>query len=123
MPFAKPPAEVVEAIANAALAHLRSPGVSGLCFPPDATFADIERATHAIGQRVAAGLSADALAAAADGQDGFARCPKCQNSTRVTRKKRVVQTPDGPVEYQEPASHCLACRRDFFPSASASEPR
>jgi hypothetical protein len=87
------------------------------------TFADIERTAHAVGQQVAAKITADALACAADEQTEFAACPQCQNATRVTRKKRVLRTLDGPIDYFEPAAHGVVCRRDFFPAASATASR
>ena len=118
MPFTKPSAEELDRVADEVVAHLRSVDRNPLARPADATFADIERAAHEVGQRVAARLAAEALAGIADEQSAFAHCPKCRNATRVTRKRRKVLTHDGPVDYLEPAAHCLACRRDFFPPAS-----
>ena len=45
------------------------------------------------------------------------RCPKCQRECPVKFEKRTVQGRLGPATIQEPVCHCLACDRDFFPSA------
>jgi hypothetical protein len=81
------------------------------------TFSDIERLSHQVGQQIAAALTADALASAAAEAPAHAPCPTCGGGSRVTQKRRTISTLDGPVDYNEPASHCVACRRDFFPSA------
>ncbi len=43
-------------------------------------------------------------------------CPKCKRPCRVDTRLRAVQGRGGTIEYNEPACHCSACRRDFFPS-------
>ena len=120
MAFAKLTPDELDRMAREALAALRRSDAHPIPDPTGLTFSDIERAAHAVGQRVAAAITADALANAADAQAEFASCPQCRHSTRVTRKKRTVRTLDGPVDYCEPAAHCVACRRDFFPAASAT---
>jgi hypothetical protein len=123
MAFAKLSEDDLGRIAREVLAVLRRSDAHPLPDTKGLTFSDIERVAHAVGQRVAAAITADTLATAADAQADFAACPQCRHSTRVTRKKRVVRTLDGPVDYDEPAAHCVACRRDFFPAASATAPR
>ena len=59
------------------------------------TFSRIERTAHAVGQRVAARLTAETLAASADEQPDRAPCPKCQNSAPVKRKPREILTHEG----------------------------
>ena len=44
-------------------------------------------------------------------------CPSCQRLCTVDRMPRSIQFWGAEVEYREPKCHCLACRRDFFPSA------
>lgn len=122
MPFAKLTDDELGRIASEVLAVLRRSDAHPIPVAKGLTFSDIERSAHAVGQRVAAAIAADALANAADEQAEFAACPKCRHSTRVTRKKREVRTLDGPIDYREPAAHCVACRRDFFPAASATAP-
>ena len=123
MAFAKLSDDELGRIAREVLAVLRRSEAPPIADTKGLTFSDIERTAHAVGQRIAATITADALERAADEQAEFAACPQCRNSTRVTRKKRAVRTLDGPVEYREPAAHCVACRRDFFPSASAPASR
>jgi hypothetical protein len=122
MAFAPLAPDELDRIAHEVLAVLRRSDVHPIPDTKGMTFSQIERTAHAVGQRIAASITADALASAADEQPEFAACPQCQHSTRVTRKKREVRTLDGPVDYFEPAAHCVACRRDFFPSASALAP-
>ena len=120
MPFAKPPQDGLDAIATKVLDQFRRsdshpiPSVKGL------TFAQIERRAHEVGQRIAAQLTAEALANAAGEQASSADCPTCTTACRVTRKERPMTTLDGPLEYLEPAAYCVVCRRDFFPSASST---
>jgi hypothetical protein len=45
------------------------------------------------------------------------RCPTCQTDCTVTFEKRQLQFAQATIEYDEPVCYCLACRRDFFPSA------
>jgi hypothetical protein len=123
MPFAKQSPEEFDRVAREVLKALHHADAHPIPQTKGLTFADIERTAHAVGQRLAAQITAEALANAAQEQAEFAACPKCQNSTRVTRKNREVRTLDGPIDYLEPAAHCVACRRDFFPSASATAPQ
>lgn len=120
MPFAKPSPEELERVTNEVLAVLRKQENHPLARPQAMTFLQIERTAHAMAMAISARLTAEALVAHADEAPDQALCPTCQQSWRVTRKKRIVLTSDGPVEYHEPAAHCFACRCDFFPSASAT---
>lgn len=119
MPFAKPSSEELDRIANEVLAVLRKQDDHPLARPQAMTFQEIERTAPTIAMPISTRLTAEALAAHADEAPDHAPCPKCQQNWRVTRKKRTVITADGPVDYREPAAHCIACRCDFFPSASA----
>ncbi len=46
-------------------------------------------------------------------------CPKCQRASPVAFQERTIQGRMGPATIQEPACHCSACDRDFFPSAGS----
>ena len=48
-------------------------------------------------------------------------CPDCGKPCLVQHELRPVTARSGPFEHTEPTCHCTGCRRDFFPSASASE--
>ena len=44
-------------------------------------------------------------------------CPSCGRPTEARDPEpRSVQTDRGTADWQEPASHCLHCRKAFFPS-------
>ena len=71
------------------------------------------------------GLAAGTLAAAT-GQQAAAlgaeqACPACGKVCCLTREPRTIQGLEGPFKQDEPVCYCPTCRRDFFPSASASE--
>jgi hypothetical protein len=42
-------------------------------------------------------------------------CPTCRQPCPVTRRPRRVVARGATVTLREPAAHCPACRRDFFP--------
>lgn len=44
-------------------------------------------------------------------------CPKCQVACTIEFEERTLQGRMGTATIQEPVCHCLACERDFFPSA------
>ncbi len=46
-------------------------------------------------------------------------CPDCGRPCPLTSEERPVVTASGSFQHCEPTGHCPACRRDFFPSASA----
>ena len=48
-------------------------------------------------------------------------CPICGRMCPVKRKSRPITVRGGKSTLDEPVCHCLACRRDFFPSASGVE--
>jgi len=123
MAFTKPSAEALELIANEVLAILRAQPNNMVDHPHGHTFLEIELAAHEIGRRVATRMTEASLATHAADQPEHAPCPTCGGGGRLTRKKRSVVTADGPVDYAEPASHCLACRRDFFPDTAGVEAR
>ena len=121
MPFTKPSDQELDRIATEVLALLRTQPDNLVDHPHGHTFLDIERAAHEVGRRVASRMTEAALATHARDQPDHTPCPGCGGGCRLTRKKRSVVTADGPVEYAEPASYCVACRRDFFPDAAGTE--
>ena len=85
--------------------------------PVGMTFAQIEQLSSRIGQRLVTRLTERALdrhTEATQSATPEVACPKCALLCRLTRKKRRVTTAAGEVRYDEPASHCRDCRRDFF---------
>src|SRR5262245_26449424 len=48
-------------------------------------------------------------------------CPTCQKPCPVARRPRPVVARGATVTLHEPAAHCPACRRDFFPPAAAPQ--
>jgi hypothetical protein len=123
MPFPKTSPDELETILQDVLAAVGKNPKNPLHDPHGMTFLQIERTAHTIGQHVATRLTQQALATHAEDQPEQAPCPQCQQSCRLTRKKRRLVSPDGPIDYAEPAAHCVECRRDFFPDAPRIETR
>jgi hypothetical protein len=48
-------------------------------------------------------------------------CPACGRLCPVKREARPVVVRGGRFLHEEPACHCPACRRDFFPPAPPAE--
>ena len=86
------------------------------------TFTDIEQLATRLGRAMACQLTEQALHHQARDLADEAPCPQCGRTCRVTRHPRRLVTVPGEVSYAEPASHCVACRRDFFPGASPTPP-
>jgi hypothetical protein len=75
----------------------------------------------------AAGLTAGALEEATAQQGRLLGaeqpCPDCGRLCGVDAEERPVVVRGGVFEHREPKCYCPACRRAFFPSASAAEAR
>jgi hypothetical protein len=75
----------------------------------------------------AAGLTAGALEEATAQQGRLLGaeqpCPDCGRRCAVGAEERPVLVRGGVFEHQEPKCYCPACRRAFFPTASAAEAR
>ncbi len=73
----------------------------------------------------AAGLTAGALEEATRQQAQHLPaehpCPGCGRLCTPQPQPRPLVVKGGSFLHQEPACHCPACRRDFFPSASGAE--
>jgi hypothetical protein len=48
-------------------------------------------------------------------------CPGCGKLCELQHRQRPIQVRGGEIDLPEPVAHCSTCRRDFFPSAPASE--
>lgn len=48
-------------------------------------------------------------------------CPTCGRLCPSQPQPRPIVVKGGQFLHSEPACHCAACRRDFFPSASAAQ--
>lgn len=84
----------------------------------DVRFHDLEMAGHALGRVVAQATTERLAEAQAERVSGRQACPTCGRLCVVVRRRRPLETVDGPIELCEPVCQCPACRRAFFPSAS-----
>ena len=82
-------------------------------------------AMEQVAAAAAAGLTAGSLEEATRQQaQHFAAeqpCPACGRLCPVGVEDRPIVVRGGTFLHAEPACHCPACRRDFFPSASGAE--
>jgi hypothetical protein len=85
-------------------------------------FSAIEAAGHELGRAVARIATERLASAQAERMSGSQPCPSCSLLCPLDHRDREVETVDGTVGLSEPVCHCSACRRDFFPSASAVGP-
>jgi hypothetical protein len=84
----------------------------------DVRFSEMEAAGHALGRAVAQATTERLALMRAERLTGPQPCPTCATRCELTYRDRPLETIDGPTDLHEPACHCSACRRDFFPSAS-----
>jgi len=89
----------------------------------DADLATLEQVAIA----AAAGLTEGTLAALLEQQaqalPAEVPCPTCGRPCPIHHEPRTLVTAHGgALPYREPAAHCPACRRDFFPSPSGPAP-
>jgi len=87
----------------------------------DVDLVQMEAVAQAAVQGLAAGTLESATAQQAQAMGTAHACPTCSHVCTSTPEPRTIQGLDGPFEHTEPACYCPTCRRDFFPSASASE--
>jgi hypothetical protein len=78
---------------------------------------DIEQMAATAARAVARGTIEELLERKASLLGAEQPCPTCQRPCAVRRQPRTIDFWGGAVTYAEPACHCPACRRDFFPSA------
>jgi len=84
----------------------------------DVRFSEMEAAGHKLGRAVAQATTERLALARAERLTAPQPCPTCGRWWLPVRRERDFEALDGPVELSEPVCYCLACRRDFFPSAS-----
>jgi hypothetical protein len=89
----------------------------------ETTFVEIEDFGHEVGRMIARALEERLASQHAGHYQGEAACPVCHTLCEIRPDPliRPFQTSDGEMPLHEPLSHCPACRRDFFPSASGIE--
>jgi hypothetical protein len=120
MPFRGPTPADLDRIVDQLLPLIANDPNNPLANPVGMTFAEIEQTASRVGQRLIARLTEHTLdrhTEAAQATSPTVACPKCAILCRLTRKKRKLKLAAGEIQYHEPASHCVDCRRDFFPSA------
>jgi hypothetical protein len=118
MPFTGPSPVDLDRIADRVVQLIQDDPNNPLANPVGMAFADMEQTASRVGQLVVARLTQQALTRHTEATaTPEVACPKCAILCHLTRKKRQLKTAAGGVEYLEPASHCVDCRRDFFPSA------
>ncbi|MGH9496064.1 MAG: hypothetical protein ACRD3B_13780 [Candidatus Sulfotelmatobacter sp.] len=83
-------------------------------------FSAIEAAGHQLGRAVAQITTERLTLLQAERLTGAQPCPTCGQQCPLVHHDREFETIDGPVELAEPVCQCSACRRAFFPSASAA---
>src|SRR5262249_22147480 len=89
----------------------------------DTDFDAMEQVARAAADGLTEGALTTLLEQQAQALGEQAPCPGCGARCAVHREPRTLQRPRGSVPQSEPACHCPACRRDFFPPAAAAGPR
>ena len=87
----------------------------------DTDLSDMEEVAAAAMRGLAAGTLEAATSQQASKLGTHQPCPECGETCLVQQESRPVTARGGPFEHNEPKCYCTGCRRDFFPSASASE--
>ena len=89
----------------------------------DADLATLERIALAAAGGLTEGTLAALLEQQAQALPAEVPCPACGSPCPIYHEPRTLATAHGgTLPYREPAAHCPACRRDFFPSASGPAP-
>jgi hypothetical protein len=101
--------------------------VARRAFGPDGPGLDVDFDTmEPIARAAAAGLTEGALATGLEQQaqalGDTQPCPACGAPCPVRRAPPALAMPGAAVTRDEPACHCPACRRDFFPPAAPAAP-
>lgn len=89
----------------------------------DVDLAQMEEVAVAAAQGLTAGAFEEATAQQAQQLGHEQACPQCGKLCGVAAEERPIKVRGGSFQHREPACYCPACRRSFFPSASASEVR
>jgi uncharacterized protein with PIN domain len=83
----------------------------------------IEARAHELGQQLSRQIQTRQMGAIAAQTAGTARCPECGTRCQLDLKRRRIASIDGHLTVEEPAGHCPACRRGFFPPPGTAGPR
>ena len=89
----------------------------------DTDFETMEQLAHAAATGLTEGALALLLEQQAQTLGEQVPCPDCGTPCALRREPRTLNRPGGTVPQSEPVGHCPACRRDFFPPATAAAPR
>ena len=88
--------------------------------PRGTKFSELETFAGFVGDEIGRSIIESQARAQADGlsQDSTPPiCPTCGQTARAgPTEHRELITTQGKVAWDEPTSHCLTCRRSFFPS-------
>jgi hypothetical protein len=87
----------------------------------DVDLAQMEEVAVAAAQGVTAGALEEATAQQARQLGSEQACPQCGQRCGVAEDERAVKVRGGSFQHREPVCYCPACRRSFFPPASAPE--
>ena len=87
----------------------------------DVDLAQMEEVAVAAAAGVTAGALEEATGQQARHLGAEQACPQCGKLCGVAEDERAVQVRGGSFQHREPVCYCPACRRSFFPSASAPE--
>ena len=85
--------------------------------------AAMEEVAVAAARGLTAGALEQATAQQARRLEEALPCPGCGQLRPVGHEERPVQVRGGEFQHREPACHCPACRRDFFPPTAPPRPR
>ncbi len=88
--------------------------------PANVTFAQMEELAIAAVQGLLAGTLEAATQQHAGHLGAQQPCPDCGQPCPLPYEDRELTTRGGTFTHREPKAHCPACRRDFFPTASAA---
>jgi hypothetical protein len=87
----------------------------------DIDLAQMEEVAVAAAQGLTAGALEEATAQQARHLGHEQACPQCGKLCGMAEEERPIQVRGGSFQHREPVCYCPACRRSFFPSASAPE--
>src|SRR3989442_142936 len=87
----------------------------------DVDLTQMENVAVAAAQGLTAGALEEATKQQAERLAAQQACPKCGKLCDIVHEERTVKVRGGSFGHREPKCHCPACRRDFFPSTSASQ--
>jgi len=87
----------------------------------DVDLTQMEEVAYAAAQGLTAGALEEATIRQGEKLGEQQPCPQCHGLCPVTPEERPIQAKGGAFQLREPKCYCPTCRRDFFPSASATQ--